>query len=67
MRNLYTCGCLKNDFHNKTFEDVIQIFERHSDYSIFVRINFEEDFYICCLRIIEFCYKVNLVIEKWTV
>ena len=59
MRNLYTCGSLQNDFHNKTFEEVIQIFEQASDYSIFVRINFETDLYVCCPKIIEFCYKAN--------
>ena len=59
MKNIYTCGCLANDFHNKTLDEVLQIFERPSDYSIFVRINFENDFYICCRKIIEFCFKVH--------
>ena len=59
MKNLYTCGCLQNDFHNKTVEEVIKIFKQPSDYSLFVRINFKTDFYICCPKIIDFCYKVN--------
>ena len=33
MRNFYTCGCLQNDFYNKTFEEVIKIFNQPSDYS----------------------------------
>ena len=32
MRNFYTCGCLQNDFYNKTFEEVIKIFNQPSDY-----------------------------------
>ena len=59
MKNIYTCGCLQNDFHNKTFEEVIQIFDQPLCYSTFVRINFKTDFYICCPKIIEFCYRAN--------
>ena len=60
MKNLYTCGCLQNDFHNKTFEEVLyKFFENPSEYSIFVRIKYDSNLYICCSQIIEFCYKAN--------
>ena len=60
MKNVYVCGCLQNDFHNKTYEEVLyKIFENPSDYSIFVRIKVESNLYIFCRQIIEFCYKTN--------
>ena len=60
MKNIYVCGCFKNDFHNKTYDEILyNIFMNPSDYSIFVRIEIETDLYICCPQIIEFCYKTN--------
>ena len=59
MKNIYTCGCLEDEFRNKTNDEVLQIFEVSSKYSTFVKIKFERDFYICCSKIIEFCYRAN--------
>ena len=60
MKNIFACGCSKNDFYNKTYEEVLyKIFENPSDYSIFVRIKVNSNLYICCPQIIEFCYKAN--------
>ena len=59
MKNIYTCGCLANDFHNKTVDELLQIFERPTDYSSFIRINLDDDFYIFCQQITEFCYKAH--------
>ena len=37
MKNVYVCGCFQNDFHNKTYNEILyNIFMNHSDYSVFV-------------------------------
>ena len=37
MKSVYVCGCFKNDFHNKTYDEILcNIFMKPSDYSIFV-------------------------------
>ena len=58
MKNIYVCGCFQEEFQNKTFEEVIQFFTESVDNSI-IRINLDEDYYFCCLMIIDFCYKAN--------
>ena len=62
MKNVYICGCLgfKDEIHKKTYDEILdEIFNNPSNYSIFVRMKVETDLYICCVRMIEFCYKCN--------
>ena len=59
MKNIYTCGCLADDFLNKTLHEILKIFETQLEYSSFIRINLDDDFYIFCPWITEFCYKAN--------
>ena len=58
--NIYTCGCIEDDFRRKTIEEILQIFEEgRQNYVPFIRMKLRENFYICCPRIIEFCYYAN--------
>ena len=58
--NIYTCECIEDDFRKKTIEEILQIFEEgRLIYVHFIRMKVKENFYICCPRIIEFCYEVN--------
>ena len=59
MKNIYTCGCIADDFYKKTIDEIITIFENQFEFSSFIRINFDDNFYIFCPRIAEFCYKAN--------
>ena len=44
MKNIYTCGCLADDFRNKTIHEILKIFETQLEYSSFIRINHDDDF-----------------------
>ena len=49
MKNVYICGCLgfKVEIHKKTYdENLDEIFNNPSNYSIFVRMKVETDLYI---------------------
>ena len=59
MRNIFTCGCLADGFRMKTICEILTIFEDRVEFSDFIRINFNNDFYIFCPWITEFCYKAN--------
>ena len=58
MKNIYVCGCFQDKFKNKTFEEFRQFFTESTDNSI-IKINLDEDYYICCRKIVDFCYKAN--------
>ena len=59
MKNIYTCGCLADDFYRKTIHEILTIFENRVEFSSFIRINLDDNFYIFCPWITEFCYKAN--------
>ena len=59
MKNIYTCGCIADDFFKKTYHEILTIFENWLEFSGFVRINLDDNFYIFCPWITEFCYKAN--------
>ena len=59
MKNIYTCGCLADDFRKKTLHEILTIFETQLEFSGFIRINLDHNFYIFCPWITEFCYKAN--------
>ena len=62
---IYTCGCLADEFFMKTGNDILKIFENREifenrvDLLDFIRINVDDNFYIFCPWITEFCYKTN--------
>ena len=59
MKNIYTCECLADDFYRKTIQEILTIFENRVEFSDFIRINFDDNFYIFCPWITEFCFKAN--------
>ena len=75
MKNVYVCGCFQNDFHNKTYDDILHnIFMNHSDYSIFVRIEVETIYIFVVRKLLNFVIKpivgislIKHVAIKWEV
>ena len=59
MKNIYTCGCLADEFFIKTSYEILTIFENRAELSGFIRLNFDNNFYIFCPWMTEFCYKTN--------
>ena len=59
MKNIYTCECLADDFYKKTIQEILTVFENRIEFSDFIRINFDDNFYIFCPWITEFCFKAN--------
>ena len=59
MKNIYTCGCIADDFYKKTLHEILTIFETRVEFSVFIRINLDDNFYIFYPSITEFCYKAN--------
>ena len=63
MRNVFVCECIgfDSELYKKSYDQILnEIFNNPSDYSVyFVRMKINEDLYVCCVRMIEFCYKCN--------
>ena len=63
MRNVFVCECIgfDSELYKKSYDQILnEIFNNPSDYSVyFVRMKTNEDLYVCCVRMIEFCYKCN--------
>ena len=60
MKNIYTCNCLLDDFLKITTQEILVAFENnHAKFADFIRINVDDNFYIFCPWITEFCFKAN--------
>lgn len=56
MKNIYVCGCFQNKFEKKTNDE---IFNSIIDDRSIIYIKLDENVFICCRKIIDFCYKLN--------
>ena len=56
MKNVFVCGCFKagNEIYKKKYDEILW-----GNFPDFVKIVTETSLYICCPKIICFCYKVN--------
>ena len=60
MKNIYTCNCLLDHFLKITTQEILVAFENnHAKFADFIRINVDDNFYIFCPWITEFCFKAN--------
>ena len=60
MKNIYTCNCLLDDFLKKTTQEILVTFENnHAKFADFIRFNVNDNFYVFCPWITEFCFKAD--------
>ena len=60
MKNIYTCNCLLDDFLKKTTQEILVAFENnHAIFADFIRFNVNDNVYVFCPWITEFCFKAD--------